>query len=622
MLLPFSTNRGKMHPRPAHADPISKAFAISLGIASAEPEYACRVRGAQIDAVMRLTPLAMVASSLVGSTLMLSLSAVDRLSLPVVIWAGFLFAIILHSGRTWMLSRRRGQAPRAASLMAIWRLVLFGAVLGALWGAVPVLAYPGAPASVQVLVGGVTVGMICAGGFMLSAVPVAGAFYVIMLLAGATCAIVAEPPGVSEYGLLALLWVFGGVIVTCLCCNAHLFVEHVLAEGRLQAEIMARERAQIEVAHTQRMSALGALAGGVAHDFANILQSVTGNATLVARRPDDAHQARQLAALILDAADRGGAISRRLLAFARQDKLSAGPVDVVDILQGAAELLEHTLHRSITLSVCVPPDLPLVLADRAQLETVLVNLAANARDAMPRGGTLTFEAAADHIREGYTAPALAAGNYVRIAVIDNGTGMDAETLARAADPFFTTKPKGKGTGLGLAMAKGFAEHSGGALTIASHIGIGTAVTLWLPQAPERAAAARSVPLPLPSEAAAGRLLIVDDDADVRDSLVRALEDAGFDAIGVANGMIVGDLVERGLQIDLLITDYAMPGMNGVELLEAVHLQRPDLPAILLTGSMDDVTTASGARVVLLQKPVHPNQLIHHVRQSLAAQMAT
>jgi len=613
--------RGEMRPISTMTGLVPRALAISLGMAAADPENACRVRGAQIAAIVRLSPLAMAANALIASILLITLRDAGILSWKLIGWGCAVGLMVLRHARSWLRWHRRRRSGRAASAKAIWRSVGHGGMFGILWGAVPVLVGPGCPASIYLMVGCIMAGMICAGGFMQATVPLAGGLYVATMLAGATYSILVQISGAAEYGLLALLWVYAAVVITCLCCNAHLFVEHLLAEARLETEILARERAQAEVAHSQRMSALGALAGGIAHDFNNILQSVTGNATLVARRAEDAQQSRQLAGLILDAAERGGAISRRLLAFARQDTLRAEPVDIGDLLQSAAELLEHTLHRSIRLAVNTTPDLPMVLADKAQLETVLVNLAANARDAMPRGGTLSFEAVAETVLVARADLPLDIGFYVRITVSDNGTGMEADILARAAEPFFTTKPKGKGTGLGLSMAKGFSEQSGGALTIVSEPGIGTVVTLWLPQTRERMPARRQTFMPPPSAVLARRLLVVEDDTDVRDSLVRTLEDAGFDAIGVANAMVARSLIGRGLEIDLLVTDYSMPGPTGTELLEELQQQRPGLPAILLTGHVEDLAIPFNARFILLQKPVHPQQLIHHVWQSLAAQMA-
>jgi signal transduction histidine kinase len=611
-----------MRPLSAHAGLLPRAFAISLGLASAGPEYACRVRGAQVAALVRFSPLVIVANSVIAAILLVTLDDDRRLTWPVIVWGCVLTLCLTYYWRVWHRQKHRGEAGRPASRKAIGRAVLHGGLFGAVWGVVPVLVSHSDLPSLQVMVGCITTGMICAGGFILATVPLAGGLFVTLMLAGATRSILSTVPGNIDVGLLALLWVYGAVVMICLCCNAHLFVEHFLAEARLQTEISARERAQAEVAHARRMSALGALAGGVAHDFNNILQSVAGNASLVMTRGGDVQQASQLAGRILDAAERGGAISRRLLAFARQDALSAEPVDVAGLLQSAAGLLEHTLHRSIGLVVRAPPDLPLVLADKAQLETVLVNLAANARDAMPRGGMLRFEAAAETVPAGLAPSALLEGLYVRIDVTDTGAGMDAATLERAAEPFFTTKPKGKGTGLGLSMAKGFAEQSGGAFSIESAPGAGTVVTLWLPQTRERAPARRAVCAAPGFRAPVQRLLVVEDDPDVRDTLVRTLEDAGFDAVGAPNAAVAVGLIDRGLEIDLLITDHSMPGMTGLELLNEVQVRRPGLPGILLTGHVDEVPAALGGRVMMLQKPVHPNQLIHHVWQSLGAQMVS
>ena len=358
--------------------------------------------------------------------------------------------------------------------------MVHGGVFGALWGVVPVMTFPGAPAPIQLVIGCLSAGMMCAGGFVLATVPLAGCFYVGMILAGAIYALLSE--GTSLYlGLTALLVIYAAVVVTNLTWNARLFVEHFLAEERLKQEVIARERAQAQMAHTQRVIALGEMAGGIAHNFNNILQVVDGNARMIAGQPENAERVRRLSGRILDAAERGGSITRRLLAFARRDVLTARPLEVGELLNNVAELLKHALGSSVACRIEAMPGLPGLVADKAQLETVLVNLATNARDAMPGGGTLTLAAAGETLASEQDDPPLKAGCYIRLSVADTGAGMDAATLARATEPFFTTKSKDKGTGLGLAMAKGFAEQSGGALTIASESGRGTVVTLWLPQ---------------------------------------------------------------------------------------------------------------------------------------------
>ncbi|MEO8713718.1 MAG: ATP-binding protein, partial [Acetobacteraceae bacterium] len=251
-------------------------------------------------------------------------------------------------------------------------------------------------------------------------------------------------------------------------------------EQRVAEEVAARQAAQTRLAHAQRMQALGQLAGGVAHDFNNVLQAVSGGMRLIERRLDDRPAVTHLLAQMTEAVARGAAVTGRLLGFARGDELTAESVDAIALLEELREVLAHTIGTGIAIRVEAADSLPPLQADKRQLETVVVNLATNARDAMAGEGTLTLAAAAD--RAVPTCLHLMPGDYVRLSVTDTGTGMDAATLARATEPFFTTKPAGQGTGLGLAMARGFAEQSGGAILVESEPGRGTTVTLWLPRA--------------------------------------------------------------------------------------------------------------------------------------------
>ncbi len=265
-------------------------------------------------------------------------------------------------------------------------------------------------------------------------------------------------------------------------------------EARLGEEAAAREAAQARLARTRRLEALGQLTGGVAHDFANVLQAVQGGVRLAAGRLDrDPAAVRHLLDLVGDAANRGASVTRRLLAFARRGELGVGRVDTAALLESLGEVLTHALGTpGLRIRVEAEPGLPQVLADRGELETVLVNLATNARDAMPKGGALTVAAAVETVAEGAPPhPAgLRPGRYVRLSTGDTGIGMDAETLSHAAEPFFTTKPEGQGTGLGLAMAREFAEQAGGGFAISSQPGRGTTVTLWLPDVDEAGTPAR------------------------------------------------------------------------------------------------------------------------------------
>ncbi len=270
---------------------------------------------------------------------------------------------------------------------------------------------------------------------------------------------------------------------------------------RQARELLARDRAELgqlvenrtaelqdtqtRLAHAQHMEALGQLAGGIAHDFNNVLQTLQSAAAIIRRHAGDAVKIERLSDLIEEATGRGASVTRRLLAFARRSALHTEPVDVAELVVNLREILVHTLGSGIRIDVAVREGLPPLLADKAQLEAVLVNLATNARDAMAGQGVLSLAAAADTVAPDRAAGhplRLKPGHYIRLSVRDTGTGMDAATLARASEPFFTTKPVGKGTGLGLAMARGFAEQSGGALEIESAPGRGTTVRLWLPTA--------------------------------------------------------------------------------------------------------------------------------------------
>jgi PAS domain S-box-containing protein len=391
-------------------------------------------------------------------------------------------------------------------------------------------------------------------------------------------------------------------------------------EQRVREEMAAREAAQKRAAHAERMHALGQIAGGIAHDFNNVLQAVSGGAVLIERRPEDAERVLRNARLVLDAARRGAAITSRLLAFARRGDLRAENIDPADLLTDMAEVLTHTLGGSIVCRAHAPQGLPSLFADRGQLETVLVNLATNARDAMPLGGTLTLAADTEIVSTGLPHPAgLAPGGYVRILVTDTGTGMDRAVLARVTEPFFTTKEPGKGTGLGLAMAKGFVEQSGGSLSIDSVVGRGTRIILWLPNAPSAGGSsldgARS---DRPS------VLLVDDDAIVRDVLALSLEDAGYRVLAASGGAAALARLDAPERVDIIVSDLAMPSMDGLALIRAAQERRPGLPAVLLTGyAGDDAALAVGGAISgafsLLRKPVSGTQLVDRIRALLLEQ---
>jgi signal transduction histidine kinase/FixJ family two-component response regulator len=409
--------------------------------------------------------------------------------------------------------------------------------------------------------------------------------------------------------------------------------------ARLREEVEAREAAQVRAAHAERMQALGQLAAGIAHDFNNVLQVVQGVATLIERRPGDEPGVARLARLAMEATERGGSITRRLLAFGRGGDLRSETLDVKDVLDSLREIFFHTLGASVDVHIGSGADLPPLFADKRQLETVLVNLATNARDAMSEGGRLTISAATEVVSsEGSTRHpgGLAAGRYVRLTVADTGMGMDARTLARAHEPFFTTKEAGAGTGLGLPMAKGFAEQSGGALSVESRPGHGTTVTLWLPEdgSDRSSGAVASQGAPASRDtvdvaaAATGiatksaRVLVVDDEELLREVLAQNLEDRGYDVLVAASGPEAIALLAAEEAVDVLVTDLSMPGMDGVALVRAAQKRRPGLPAVLLTGyAGDEAPLVMGGAITgaysLARKPISTDDLVDRIEALLA-----
>jgi PAS domain S-box-containing protein len=390
-------------------------------------------------------------------------------------------------------------------------------------------------------------------------------------------------------------------------------------EQRVKQEVTAREAAQQRAAQAERMQALGQIAGGIAHDFNNVLQAVAGGAALIEARFRDPDRVLRHARMIADAARRGASITSRLLAFARRGDLRAESVDAAPLLTDMAEVFSHTLGAGVVCKVDVPDGVPALLADRGQLETVLVNLATNARDAMPSGGELLLSAAAEVVdADGPPHPAgLSPGAYVRLTIGDTGTGMDAAVLAHVTEPFFTTKEPGKGTGLGLAMAKGFVEQSGGRMSIDSQPNQGTRISLWLPRAdvPDGATVrlARSSAL----SPAAPCVLLVDDDPIVRAVLAASLEDCGYLVLTADGASPALALLDRQERIEILVTDLTMPAMDGVSLIKAAQALRPNLPAVLLTGNAGDgATLAFGGAIsgtfTLLRKPVTGAELADRI----------
>ncbi|MBV9289065.1 MAG: PAS domain-containing protein [Hyphomicrobiales bacterium] len=405
--------------------------------------------------------------------------------------------------------------------------------------------------------------------------------------------------------------------------------EAVLARDKSELERLVAERTRdlqeshARIAHLQRMEALGQLAGGIAHDFNNVLQAMQGGASLIERRAADPVAVRRIARQIADAGGRGASITRRLLNFSRRADLRAEVIDPGQLLGELREILTHTLGAGIGVRVDLAPGVAPLLADKGQLETMLINLAANSRDAMSGSGVLTFAAAPDRLPK-TTEPRppveLRAGRYVRLSVTDTGAGMDSETLARVTEPFFTTKPMG--TGLGLAMARGFIEQSGGALLIESELGRGTIMHVWLPAADSAPTAAASLErMAPPQQAGNGRVLVVDDEPLVREIVSEQLRSSGYVVTAVGDPREALALMDAGQSFDLIVSDLSMPGMDGMALVREVHRRAPSLPAILMTGYATNAAEIALGGILpgtfsLLRKPVAQDDLVERVAMLL------
>jgi PAS domain S-box-containing protein len=388
------------------------------------------------------------------------------------------------------------------------------------------------------------------------------------------------------------------------------------------ADITERRRAEQQLRQAQKMEAVGQLTGGVAHDFNNLLTVILGNAEMLVEDAKDPHL-RGVAELIQSAAERGADLTHRLLAFSRRQPLAPVVVDANQLIGGLEALLRRTLHENIDLELVRGAGLWKAVVDRSQLESAVLNIAINARDAMPDGGKLTIETANARLDETYGEQEdVRAGRYVMIAVSDTGQGMDPEVLSRAFDPFFTTKPVGKGSGLGLSMVYGFVKQSGGHVKIYSEPGYGTTVKIYLPRAAER----HEKPEPAPSDtrAATGseRIALVEDEELVRQFAEINLKALGYEVVSFANGPDLLRAMDGGLEFDLLFTDIVLPGgMNGRAIADEVTRRSPGTRVLYSSGYTENAIVHHGRLddgVNLLNKPFRKAEMAYKVRAVLDA----
>jgi PAS domain S-box-containing protein len=379
-------------------------------------------------------------------------------------------------------------------------------------------------------------------------------------------------------------------------------------EARVEQAIGERQRIEEALRQAQKMEAVGNLTGGIAHDFNNLLTIILGNIDTATRRLDSDVDPRARRALenALKGAERAASLTQRLLAFSRRQPLAPRAIDAGRLLAGMSDLLTRSITETVAIQISAAPDLWTVEADPHQLENVILNLAVNARDAMPDGGALTIEARNETVGPAH-AHDVPPGGYVAMSVRDTGTGMAPETVAQVFDPFFTTKEVGKGTGLGLSMVYGFVKQSGGHIEIDSELGQGTVVTLYLPRLyRESETLAEEGRTAAERGSAAETILVVEDDDDVRAYTVGLLRELGYRVIEAPDGFAALRLIERGRQqISLLLTDVVMPRMSGSQLAEAARKCQPDLKVLFTSGYTRDAIMRDGkleAGIDLLPKP--------------------
>jgi len=379
-------------------------------------------------------------------------------------------------------------------------------------------------------------------------------------------------------------------------------------------DLTAMREVEAQLRQAQKMEAIGQLTGGVAHDFNNLLTVVLGNLELLQSRLTDERSMRHLRAA-QRAALRGGELTHQLLAYARRQNISPRPVDLAAMIGGMGDLLQRSLGGLVQVETTLDAALWPAFCDPTQLELMLLNLAINARDAMPAGGVIRI--AAQNVAASARLPSeLDPGDYVSIAVIDSGTGMAPEIRERAFEPFFTTKEPGKGSGLGLAQVWGLAQQFGGTVLLDSAPGRGTTVRVFLPRATETALAGQAPLFRGTPELPKGRvILVVDDDADACDVAAAFLERDGYATRMAANGQEALASLERE-DVSLALVDYAMPGMSGAEFVRRAHQRCPDLPVVFVTGNPDALAAEDGAEAPVLAKPYTREGLADAVRRAL------
>jgi signal transduction histidine kinase/ActR/RegA family two-component response regulator len=389
---------------------------------------------------------------------------------------------------------------------------------------------------------------------------------------------------------------------------------------QLVGQIEERQRVESTLRQMQRLEAIGQLTSGVAHDFNNLLTVVLGNIGFLEKTSFTSNdfKLQQRLSHIRLATERGAKLTSQLLAFSRRQRLEPKPFDVNESLENMYNLLQSTLGGGITINTQFQAGIWLALADPDQIELVVLNLAINARDAMNGKGTVTIETSNATVGPPERPEEPTAGNYVMIGVSDTGSGMTKEVLAKAFEPFFTTKEVGKGSGLGLSQVLGFAKQSGGGIRIETRVGEGTSIKVYLPRAAEKSVLEGSASIEDAAhvERRGAVILLVDDDSAVREVTASILEETGYVVLKVGSGGAALDLLDQHTKIDLVLLDFAMPGMSGVELSRQIQQKFPTLPILFVTGYADKTALEDVGEERIIKKPFVDDELTTKVNTAL------
>lgn len=393
------------------------------------------------------------------------------------------------------------------------------------------------------------------------------------------------------------------------------------ANRQLLSQIEEREKVESTLRQMQRLEAVGQLTSGVAHDFNNLLTVVLGNLRFIDKQLAPTADAKMMQRLshMRTAAERGAKLTAQLLAFSRRQRLEPKPLDMNEALSNMRDLMQSSLGGSVQINTNLRPELWRALADPTQIELAVLNLAINARDAMPLGGTVTLETANASVGLPERPEEPPPGEYVVISVSDTGTGMTRDVLAKALEPFFTTKEIGKGSGLGLSQVLGFAKQSGGGLRIDTRVGEGTSVRIYLPRAAqsEIVEAIDNSNVFGDHHRKGSIILLVDDDNAVREVTASILRGLGYVVLEVGSGGAALDLMSRETNIDLALFDFAMPGMNGMDLARQAQSKLPNVPILFVTGYVDKTALEEVGEERIIRKPFVDEELAQKVRMALA-----